>query len=38
MRVLEGIMIKTISHTTVRHADLDAARDFFTDFGLVVSH
>jgi catechol 2,3-dioxygenase-like lactoylglutathione lyase family enzyme len=31
-------MIKTISHTTVRHADLDAARDFFTDFGLVVSH
>ena len=31
-------MIKTISHTTVRHTDLDAVQNFFTDFGLVVSH
>lgn len=31
-------MIKTINHTTVRHADITAARDFFTDFGLVVAH
>jgi len=31
-------MIRTISYTTVRHTDLAAVRDFFTDFGLVVSH
>lgn len=31
-------MIRTINHTTVRHRDLEAARAFFVDFGLVVAH